>query len=100
MALSFDPSSGKEMMKRRPVMVISKAIFNAHTGFALVAPITNTIRNIALEVLLPDSLETTGAILIHQMKSLDFEERNAMFIEKAPQRVIQKATAIAQAIVA
>jgi mRNA interferase MazF/mRNA interferase ChpB len=43
-SLNFDPSAGKEIMKRRPAFVISRKRFNEHTGFAIVAPITSAIR--------------------------------------------------------
>ncbi|MGB5708431.1 MAG: type II toxin-antitoxin system PemK/MazF family toxin [Arenicellales bacterium] len=96
---SFDPSAGKEIMKRRPAFVISKRIFNEHTGFAVVAPITSTARNMRLEVVLPDGMETSGSIMIHQMKSLDFADRQAERIEKAPDLVIKEALGIAKAII-
>lgn len=41
--LDFDPSSGKEIMKRRPAFVISRKAFNEHTGIAIVAPITSSL---------------------------------------------------------
>ena len=47
--LDFGPSAGKEIIKRRPVLVISRQSFNDHTGFAIVAPITSTVRGMALE---------------------------------------------------
>ena len=49
-SINFNPSAGKEIMKRRPAFVISRIAFNKHTGFAVVAPITSTIRNMQLEV--------------------------------------------------
>ncbi|NOQ37079.1 MAG: type II toxin-antitoxin system PemK/MazF family toxin [Methylococcaceae bacterium] len=88
--LNFDPSSGKEIMKRRPAYVISRKIFNEHTELALVAPISSTIRGIKLEVVLEESLNTQGAILIHQLKSLDFAERDAEFIEPVSKTTIDK----------
>lgn len=88
--LNFDPSSGKEIMKRRPAYVISRKIFNEHTELALVAPISSTIRGIKLEVVLEESLNTQGAILIHQLKSLDFAERDAEFIESVSKTTIDK----------
>lgn len=96
--LDFDPSSGKEIMKRRPALVISRKIFNVHTDFAIVAPITSTVRDIKLEVALPAKLETRGAILVYQLKSIDYVQRNAGFIEKAPPDVIEKVVEIAQVI--
>ncbi len=86
--LNFDPSSGKEMIKRRPAYVISRKLLNQHTGLAIVAPITSTIRGIKLEVVLDAKQQTQGAILVHQLKSLDFVEREAEFIESSPQQVI------------
>ncbi len=97
--LDFDPSSGKEIMKRRPAFVISRKMFNEHTGFAVVAPITSTVRGIKLEVVLSEKLSTQGAILIHQVKSLDFSNRQVKFIEKAPQAIIDKATELAKVII-
>ena len=97
--LDFDPSSSKEIMKRRPVFVISRKPFNAHTGLAIVAPITSTIRGIKLEVVLPATAQTQGAVLVHQMKSMDFAQRNAKFIEKAAISVVENVSVIAQTIV-
>lgn len=97
--LDFDPSSGKEMMKRRPAFVISRKAFNEHTGMAIVAPITSTVRNIRLEVLLSSGVETAGAILVHQLKSLDFDRRQIKFIEKAPQDVTDQVTTLAKVII-
>src|SRR3989338_1107331 len=62
--LDFDPSSGKEIIKRRPAFVISRKIFNEHTELAIVAPITSNIRGVRLEVVLPKELNTQGAILV------------------------------------
>lgn len=98
-SLDFDPSAGKEIMKRRPAYVISQKLFNEHTGFAVLAPITSTVRNMQLEVILPEELSTNGAILMHQMKSLDFENRKIEFIEKASVKVVVKAASIARAII-
>ena len=98
-SLNFDPSAGKEIMKRRPAFVISRKIFNEHTGFAIVAPITSTIRKMKLEVILPKETATKGSVLIHQMKSLDFDNRQIELIEKAPEPIVEKVTALAKAII-
>lgn len=96
--LNFDPSSGREIIKRRPAYVISEKLFNEHTGMAFVAPITSTIRGIKLEVVLEDNLKTHGAILVHQMKSLDFEQREAKFIERTSQITINQVKTVLRAI--
>ncbi len=96
--LSFDLSSGKEIIKRRPAFVISRKAFNQHTGLALVAPISSTIRGIKLEVVLDDTSKTHGAILVHQVKSFDFVEREAVFIERVSQRIIDQVKIVLKAI--
>ena len=62
--------------------MISRKAFNEHTGFAIVAPITSTVRGIRLEVEL-EGVKTQGAVLIYQLKSLDFENRDIELIEQA-----------------
>ena len=96
--LSFDPSAGREIMKYRPVFVISRKVFNAKTGLAVVAPITSTIRNHPLEVLLSEDNETIGAILLTQLTSVDYNARAVKFVEKAPIHITQQATELAQLI--
>jgi len=98
-SLNFDPSTGSEIMKRRPAFVISRKMFNEHTGFAVVAPITSTIRKMKLEVVLPEETSTKGAVLIHQMKSLDYAGRKIKLIEEAPEHTVVEVTALAKVII-
>ncbi len=88
--LDFDPSASAEIMKRRPAFVMSKKIFNQHTGLVVVSPITNTIKQVDIEVVLPKTLSTQGAVLAYQFKSLDFRARNCKLIEKAPPKVVKE----------
>ena len=96
--LSFDPSAGNEIMKRRPALVISRQMFNEHTGFAIVAPITSTKRGMALEVEL-EGTNTQGVVLIHQLRSLDVKSRGVEFVEKAPATLVERATSLAVTII-
>lgn len=98
-SLGFNPSSGTEIMKRRPALVLSKKMFNEHTGFAVVAPITSTKRGSKLEVLLPNKTTTQGAVLTYQVKSLDYSARKVKFIESAPKKVIDTALQITKLII-
>jgi len=98
--LNFDPSSGKEIMKRRPAYVLSRRAFNEHTGLALIAPITSTIRGIKLEVGLPQGLQTKGSIVVYQLKSLDFNERDIKFIESLKESDIKKIKQLASLLIA
>lgn len=97
--LDFDPSAGKEIMKRRPAYIISREAFNAHIGLAIVAPITSTIRGIKLEVVLPNTMKTSGSILVYQFKSLDIFQRNVEFIEKSPKNIIDTVRMLAEVII-
>lgn len=96
--LDFDPSAGEEIMKTRPAFVISRKAFNKHTGFAIVAPITSSVRGVKLEVVLPEGLKTGGSILVHQLRSLDFKARRAKRIEKTQDLIIDEVDALVQVI--
>ena len=82
--IDFDPSAGKEIQKRRPGLVVSRYEFNRKTLFAVICPITSTIRNLPTRYSLPNDLDNTGQILISQLKSLDFKERKLKKIESLP----------------
>ncbi len=97
--LDFDPSSGKEIMKRRPAFVISRKAFNTHTKLAIVAPISSRIRGVKLEVLLPKTLKTQGAIMPYQLKTVDFIHHQAKFIETTSQAVIDDVYIIVHALI-
>ena len=96
--LDFGPSAGKEIIKRRPVLVISRQSFNDHTGFAIVAPITSTVRGMALEKPLQGTA-TNGVVLMCQLRSLDVASRNASFVEKVPASIINQTTEIAITVI-
>lgn len=97
-SINYESASGQEV-SRKPAFVLSSKMFNEHTGFAVMTPITSNVRNMKLEVLLPESLSTKGAILIHQIKSFDFEARDATFIEKAPQSITEEVTEMAKIVI-
>ena len=98
--LDFDPSAGIEIAKRRPGFVISRKPFNDHTGLAIVAPITSTLRGVSLEVELveEEGRTVTGAVLVYQLRAIDFKERRMEFIEKAETATILKVVNIGQII--
>lgn len=82
--IDFDPSSGHEINKRRPALVISKYQFNLATNFAVVCPITTTIKELPTRFTLNKNNKTKGQVIISQLKSLDFKYRKITFIEKIP----------------
>ena len=74
-ALTFDPQAGHEQQGRRPALVVSRTLFNRHTGLAMVCPITNTRRDIPFHVAVPDESSLTGFIMVEQIKSVDYASR-------------------------
>jgi mRNA interferase MazF len=95
--LDFDPAAGSEIKKRRPGLVLSTRDFNRITNYAMIAPITSTVRGHVFEVVLNDC-ETRGVVVCQQAKSLAYSFRNATFIEEAPHEVTEKALAKVRAI--
>lgn len=85
--MTLDPTVGTEIQKRRPVLVLSPLKFNKMTGFAMVAPVTSTVRGSGMEVHLADSA-TKGVVLCHQTRSVAWPFRNTIFIEKVSAQVV------------
>lgn len=75
---------------RRPVFVITKKAFNEHTGLVLVAPVSEKMRHTQLEIALDDQSTIGGAILVYQVKAVDFKKCKTTFIEKASSTIIER----------
>jgi mRNA interferase MazF len=82
--LDFTPQAGHEQSGRRPAFVLSPAAYNRKTGLAIFCPVTSQIKGYSFEVLIPQMLQVSGAILCDQAKSLDWKSRNAEFACKLP----------------
>ncbi|MCW3096984.1 MAG: transcriptional modulator of MazE/toxin, MazF [Chthonomonadaceae bacterium] len=92
--LTFDPQSGHEQRGRRPALVLSNLAFNQATGLAIVCPLTNTDRGVPFHLPVPDSSSLTGFVMVEQVKSVDYNARQARFVEAAPQPLVEDAIAI------
>jgi mRNA interferase MazF len=90
--------SGREQAGRRPGLVLSPAPFNQRTGLAFVCPITSKIKGYPFEVVLPQGGRIEGAILVDQLKSQDWGERNLEHAGKAPQIIVDQVRAKTAAI--
>ena len=86
--INFDPSVGKEIMKYRSALVLTPEKFNDQMGLVLVVPISNTVRGMGLEVGCPKPMSTTGVAQTWQVRSFDWVERKAKFVEKSPKRFV------------
>jgi len=87
--ITLDPQAGHEQRGRRPALVVSNNSFNDFVRTAaMVCPITNTNRDIPVHVRLDGNTKTSGVVMCDQAKILDLHERNAHFIERAPDEIV------------
>jgi mRNA interferase MazF len=82
--INYNPQAGHEQAGRRPALVLTPAAYNGKVGLAILCPITSQIKGYPFEVLIPDGLEINGVILSDQVKSLDWQARQAEIICKLP----------------
>ncbi len=97
--LSFDPQSGHEQKGRRPALVISNFLFNKATGLAIVCPLTNTNRNIPFHLAVPSTSSLSGFVMAEQVKSVDYNARQAKFVEKIPAQFVEDVIAVVDACI-
>jgi mRNA-degrading endonuclease toxin of MazEF toxin-antitoxin module len=69
------------------VLVLSTKQFNALTGYALVAPVTRTVRHWPFEVPIEPGNRVAGVVLSDQTRSVDFAARHARFLGRATPRL-------------
>ena len=87
---NFSPQSGHEQTGRRPAICLSPRDYNAKTGLGIFCPITSKEKGYPFEVKIPEGLPVKGVILADQVRNLDWKARQAEFIAKAPQEVLEK----------
>ncbi len=88
--INFNPQAGHEQAGKRPAFVLSPASYNCKVGLVLLCHITNKIKGYPFEVDLPKGLQVSGTILSDQIKSLDWQARNAEFICRLPDEITQQ----------
>ena len=97
--LNFDPTLGREQAGYRPALIVTERQFNQSTRLALVCPITSKVKGFNLEVLIPDGLITTGAILTFQVKTIDWLERQVKYVESLPAETMAEVVAKLQTLI-
>ncbi len=87
--MDFDPQVGREQAKRRPALVLTDQRYNRASGLAVVCPLTSKRKPypFALPVTI-DRIE--GAVLVDQLKSMDWAGRDAEFHSKADPGLVNK----------
>jgi len=86
--ISLNPQAGHERAGRRPAVVVSPPAYNRKVGLALLCPITSQIKGYPFEVIIPQGLKLSGAVLSDQVKSLDWRARRAELICTLPRDTI------------
>lgn len=82
--ISFNPQAGHEQSGRRPALVLSPAAYNKKVGLAIFCPITSKVKGYPFEVVIPEGLKASGAIISDQVKSLDWKAREAELVDRLP----------------
>jgi len=95
--LEFNPQSGHEQKGRRPALVISNYFFNMQTGLSFVCPITSVKRKYPLHVGIDSCNGISGYVMVEQVKSVDYQSRNAEYVGKAPEILLNEVLSILQA---
>jgi mRNA interferase MazF len=87
--LDFDPQVGREQAKRRPALVLTDLRYNRASGLAVVCPLTSKRKPYPFA--LPVAVgQIEGAILVDQLKSLDWASRRADFHSKVSSAMLSK----------
>jgi mRNA interferase MazF len=87
--IDFDPQFGHEQAKQRAALVLTDHRYNRASGLAVVCPLTSKRKPypFALPIKV-DKVE--GAVLVDQLKSLDWAGRQAQFHSKAEPALLTK----------
>ena len=87
--MDFDPQVGREQAKRRPALVLTDQRYNRASGLAVVCPLTSKRKSypFALPITV-DQVE--GAVLVDQLKGMDWAGRKAAFHSKAEPALVNK----------
>ena len=101
-ALSFDPTKGREQQGTRPALVLTTKAINS-LGLVGVCPITqggNQARAVGMAVsLMGAGTQTQGIVLVQQFRMIDTAARTARLIERASDDVTEEVRASVAALV-
>ncbi len=87
--LDFDPQIGHEQAKRRPALVLTGQGYNRASGLFVVCPLTSKRKPYPFAM--PVTVgKIEGAVLVDQLKSLDWSARRAEFHSKAAPSLLKQ----------
>ena len=87
--INLNPKKGHEQQGYRPYICLSNKIISDVANIAVFAPISNTKRQYPLYIPL-DGTKTTGAVLLDQLVTIDYNARDFSFIESVSPEVIRE----------
>lgn len=93
--IQFDPASGKEPKGDHYCIVVSAKAFNQRFKLAMVCPISSGAAANAsdagfLVTMMGTGSRLHGSVHCHQLKTIDWEARKAVFFEKAPVIILKE----------
>jgi mRNA interferase MazF len=87
--MDFDPQIGREPAMRRPALVLTDQRYNRASGLAIVCPLTSKRKPYPFALPI-DVDQVEGAVLVDQLKSMDWAGRKAAFHSKAEPALVGK----------
>jgi mRNA interferase MazF len=88
--VEFGPSFGHEQAGRRPALVVSPRGYNARSSLILVCPITRNVAAWSFKVDLDNPGRIEGAVLVDQVRSIDYRARFARRAEQASSETLDR----------
>ena len=96
--IEYNLQAGKEQAGHRPAIVLSEKRYNQIVGLSILCPITSIEKGYPFEVKI-NLKEVSGVILADHVKNLDWSERKASYITKAPDIIVDKVIDIINTII-
>jgi mRNA interferase MazF len=81
---NLEPVLGTEQAGIRPVIVVSIDKFHTFSRRAIICPITKNMSPYVTKLFLPLSTKTKGAVLLDQVRAIDWQKRFIRHIEDVP----------------
>jgi mRNA interferase MazF len=96
--LRFSPSAGREQTGPRYALVLSPRSYNRAAGLAIVCPITTQVKGYPFEAEVRGD-RVRGVVLSDHIRSADWRERDAQFVERADGRVLDEVLALVNTLI-
>jgi mRNA interferase MazF len=91
--LDHNPQAGHEQAGHRPALVLSPKAYNSASGLMLCCPVTTQIKGYPFEVALTGSKGLKSVVLSDQLRSMDWEVRQATISGHAAEAVVAEVIA-------